>query len=461
MKNFKIFALVSAVALTVFLGRAYFRKTPSSSPNIIFIVIDTLSSQYILDEKLRAESPNIQRMIDEGTSFTHAYSTAPWTRPAIASLFTGELPYRHQVRNLNSAISSETPTLAEELSKRGYDTAGFVSHMLISEQTSFKRGFDIYKMVQLKENVHEAVTSKQVTQSALGWIEQQKEAKAPSPFFLFLHYFDPHYSYRHHKEFDRSSWYKGGLQSGYTFRKFRKQIDTLSSDDIRYMQNLHQEEISYTDRQIGKLLETVRKDPALHSSVVILTADHGEEFAEHGGAGHGRTLYNEVLQVPLVIWSPQDMTKRVVDEWISTADLMPTVLEMSGDARTLDSKRYSRSLKSFLSSTPRATGNPERILFSEVDFNAYLVGVLRYPHKLVHNKETKLNVLYHLEKDPAEKNDLFNTEPEIARELKTELEWFLFEQQNAERAQASQQDSHNPADKEAIRKLRSLGYVRD
>ncbi len=143
---------------------------------------------------------------------------------------------------------------------------------------------------------------------------------------MTLHYFNPHYTYMHHPQFDYSSWYKGKIDPNEKFRKLKANSGKYSEDDINFLVGLYREEIKFTDSHIGRLLEELNKRGLDQNTLIIFMADHGEEFLEHGSMGHSHTLYNELTHVPL-IFSMTGLVpaQRLEQPAVSTIDIMPTI----------------------------------------------------------------------------------------------------------------------------------------
>lgn len=281
-------------------------------------------------------------------------------------------------------------------------------------------------------------------------------------FFLFLHYFDPHYNYQHHAQFDRLGSYKGPVKPGLGFRKLRELLPTLETTDITALQALHHEEIEYTDQEIGKFLAFLKESNLDKSSIIVLTADHGEEFLEHGSIGHTRTLYNELVNIPLIFSGPGVTQGKVIDQFVSIVDIVPTLnglLDLKQDATNWKGL----SLKPVITD---AAYKPEtRNIFLEVDFKsagvkAYKAAVIFDNHKLIFNKEDKSWEYYDLLKDPDEKNNLAQGTESIPETQKQVLINYL-EKHNISGSTIKEAEADQAAGKtpEEIEQLKTLGYL--
>lgn len=459
------------VALVVLLGcangfadpQAASEKTSGDrSPNIVLIVIDTLGAKHVGSSPGQtAATPNLNALAARGANFSQAFSTAPWTKASLASLFTSLYPSQHRTTALRSAFQPPVPTLAETLKSAGYKTAGFVSHTLIGPKTGYAKGFDYYDIVSFKGNIHDAITSEQVSDFGVKWLADNGK-KASQPLFLFLHYFDPHYNYQHHPRYDRSSWYQGPIKPGLGFRHLRDMFSRLTESDFRALGNLYEEEIAYTDSEIGRFLNYLESSGLGKNTAVIVTADHGEEFNEHGGIGHTRTLYNELVHVPLYIVGPGIPANQEIRTPVSNIDIFPSAAAIAG-LKALPAGLQGKSLFDELKNG--LINAPERPLMMEVDFRsegvkAHKVGCLKGRHKIVLDKESQQWELYDLLSDPEEKKDLYASSPTIAADLKTIVENYRKQFGNSDRAEKeAEKDQTQGKTPEEIEQLRTLGYL--
>jgi choline-sulfatase len=427
--------------------------------NVVLIVIDTLGAKHL--EAYNSElknSPNIAALARAGVRFDRAYAPAPWTKPSIASIFTSKLPSQHKLRDLHDTLDPQAKTIASYLGEQGLLTFGRVSHVFLNKKEGFATGFQDYQVVNFRGNVHKAITSKTVSDQALKWLERRQADPQNKNFFMFLHYFDPHYNYQHHAQYDRTSGYSGPLKPGMDIRKLRQLIPQLTKADINYLVGLYHEEIAYTDAQIGRVIDQLKQNGMADNTLIIVTADHGEEFLEHDHIGHTRTLYDELINVPLIFYFPKYFKARVVSENVSTMDILPTLL-------SFDSKRSSADLFAGISLQSVLTGSnlppADRQIFSEVDFKsssikAYKAGVKEQNLKLIFDKPTKQWELQDLIKDPAELNDQQQALPGDFKRLKPVLEGFMSNQ--GDLPSQSQEDSQSKTPEE-VEQLKTLGYM--
>ncbi len=491
-------------------------RAAAAHSNLLLVVIDTLGAEHVghlglgvpgsgafIAPPRPSPTPRLDALAARGVAFRRAYSPAPWTQPAVASLLTARMPSEHGLVRLFGRLDGEPPTLGERLREAGWATAGVISHELLGARHGFDRGFDSWD--ESAVHGHRAVTSGRVTAAALRWLDEERPAGRP--FFLLVHYFDPHYVYRHHPEHDRTAGYAGPLTPGmgiWTLRDLRSGgrhggRPRLTGADAGYLAGLYQEETAYTDAALGRLLDGLAARGLAAGTWVAVTADHGEEFMRHGWIGHTRTLYDELLRVPLVIapaaGSAGAAAGTVVDEPVSLVDLAPTLVELLGAGEWPAAAAVPREPgdgEGFrpLSLAPlvaggRGVGDPAsalcrrlagRDLFAEVSFvhpegdpeeddrgaashaenDAFQTAIVAGPLKLIHDLAGGGWQLYDLAADPGELRDLAGTGHPAERDLRRRLlEW--------ERARSgpagAAADLLAPTDEERER-LRALGYLR-
>lgn len=274
------------------------RELPPPHPrNVVLITIDTLRSDHLGAYGYgRRTSPNIDRLASQGVLFKNAYSQAGWTTPSMATLMTGLYPHQHGATRFDTPIRPMTFTLAEQLETAGYATHAYVSHSLVGRAYGFNRGFDSFDTAVLRRgHPGEITTSEELTDRAIRGVQNVNE-----PYFLWVHYMDPHQEFIGHDQFE---------------------FGDLSAD-------LYDSEIAHNDEQVGRLLAALGERGLLDRSVVVLTADHGEELGEHGVTGHF-TLHDEVLRIPLIIQA-STLRPRTMDLRVSQLDILRTVLSLVG-----------------------------------------------------------------------------------------------------------------------------------
>jgi len=424
--------------------------------NLLLIGIDTLRVDHtsLLAESERQTSPHLSALAARGTFFEAAISQAPWTMPAFGSVMTGRYPREHGAISLSGKLRSTELTLAELLREAGFDTAGIVSHAYLDSVHGFDQGFDTYDETNVRE--HHDVTSADVTDLALAYLGKPHS----KPFFVFLHYFDPHYEYRNHPDFDYADGYEGWLQdTSVDIHGLRDRRHDLSEADLDYLRDLYDEEIAFTDAQIGRILSYLRESGLDENTIIIVVADHGEEFMERGWLGHTTSLHEEQVRVPLIVALPagEHQIRRVASV-VETRAIFATVLDfMQPETRIVSLKG---SLLPLMSG--KAYGEAATPAYSEVwlpdaniDKRLRMSSVRTDRWKLIRNTTHDREYLYDLSIDPDERVDLLVAESERGKELRGLLEvWLRAMEEVGGEAPAAK------LSEEQLQELRSLGYFR-
>ncbi len=287
------------------LGSLTVRSAPAPRPSLLVITVDTLRADYVTAyDPRRGATRHMDRIGQAGYVFERAFAHTPLTLPSHASIFTGLPPTDHGVHdNAGFRVRDDLTTMAEWLKRHGYATAAFVGAFPLDKRFGLAQGFDVYdqqyaarspRRIFFAERKAEAVVD-----AALAWLARQTGER---PWFLWVHLFDPHQPY------DPPASYRTG----------------------RWAQDLYGGEVAYTDDQVGRLLDALRRQQAWDRTVVVLTADHGESLGEHGEPTHGLFAYNATLHVPLLIHRPGTQGTRRVPWPVSHSDLFPTVCGLLG-----------------------------------------------------------------------------------------------------------------------------------
>lgn len=361
--------------------------------NLLLLTVDTLRADHLACYGYgRPTSPNLDQLAAQAVLFERAYSVASWTLPSVVSLLTSLYPSAHDCQGDRSALSDAHTTLAEHLAKHGYHTGAVTSHVYLSSQYGLEQGFADFDEEFVHANrkqSHAAVSSPAISDRALAWLEQR--ARDEAPWFLWLHYFDPHSEYQEHPP----------------------AAPRMGPGN----QGLYDAEIAFTDAHIGRVLERLEQLGLGEETLVIFSADHGEEFGDHGGAGHRATLYEEVLRVPLLIAHPTLRPSRIAQP-VSCIDLFPTICEL------LDLPAPSTIQGQSLAPLLRGEALEPRALLAEMrnrnqlDWDALIVG----NYKLIYDVTGERKLLYDLALDPKEKRDLAAEQPEMVAQLWSQLQ---------------------------------------
>lgn len=398
--------------------------TPSTrAPDVILIVVDTLRVDAVGSYgATRDTTPALDGFADDAVRFDRAYATAPWTQPSVASILTGVLPSRHGLTRIG-ALPESLETLPERLAAADYVRIGIVSHVLLARRQGFDQGFDRF-LVSAALPHHEAISTDAVTDRATEVLRAIAASPAGRrPVFLFIHYFDPHYVYHAHDAYGWSAErQKGQLSGSESIEVLRAMSADMTDTERAYIRALYHEEVRYTDAGIGRLLVSLDAYGLADDTLVIITADHGEELLERGWLGHTRTLHEEVVRVPLLARPPGvRRAGRVHEGPVSLTSITPTVLDYAGLLDEAAPER-GRSLRPVLEARASATGTGvDDAVVIEVDFvgddarnaekNTHAKAIVLGDEKLIRNDETGDVALYDLSSDPGETRDLASERP--------------------------------------------------
>jgi arylsulfatase A-like enzyme/tetratricopeptide (TPR) repeat protein len=406
--------VATAAACSSPAGRALASPGSLRRANVLLITIDTLRQDRVGAYGNRnGLTPNIDRLAAAGIRFAHAFSPAPLTLPAHASILTGLLPRRHGIHsNTRFRLDTRVPTLATALKGAGYRTGAFVGAFVLDSRFGLNQGFDEYddrlpRSERASFHFAERRAAEVVT-AAGNWI-LSPPAAAGTPWFAWVHLFDPHAPY------DAPLEYRAG----------RTPYDA---------------EVAYADAMLGQLLARLKAAHALDTTLVVLTADHGESLGDHGETTHGLFAYDSTLAVPLIVNAPT-IAAATVDAPVSHVDITPTILELLGLAAPgpVDGQALVRAPA------------PDRPLYFEaLDASltrgwAPLRGIIQGGWKYIDLPDAEL---YDLGTDPGEQHNRVDRDPRAAL-LKSTL-----------RLAAGPETAAPPVaiDADAAARLRSLGY---
>jgi arylsulfatase A-like enzyme len=441
---------------------------PAGAPDVVLIVVDTLRADHLSCYGYTAiHTPHIDRLAGDGIRYASTFSQASWTRPSIATILSGLYPSSHGAIHKADILPDRVDTLAENLQRFGYRTVGFADNANISQAFNFQQGFDEYHYLApsfffladesaaqlalysglrlIRERFlshwvdvhHYYQPAEVVTAEVTSWLAGGAERR---PFFLFIHYMDAHDPYMVHP-------FNG---EGYARVANPNPPQAVAE---RYRQ-LYDGGIVYLDEHLGALFDTLRTRNLYDRSLVILTADHGEEFQEHGGWWHGTTLYDEQIHVPLLVKPPgTSVAGRVIEELATSLDIAPTVLAAA--QAPIPAAFQGHVL-------PLDDGQPpaHQSVFSEEDFEGNVLQAVRTREwKLItantdNPRGLPPEALFDVVRDPRETSNVRTTQPAAAEVLRAEMGRSTVEARA--HAGASEQGGSDAATQE---RLRALGYV--
>jgi len=401
----RIIALLIILIIVVSVSN-YYKWKKSKLPryeNILLIIVETLRAKHLSCYGYdRNTSPNIDSLARDGVLFKRNFSQSPWTLPSISSIFTSLYSSVHGAVVHGDILSDKYFTLAEALRSKGFKTQGFISGHFARKKYGLAQGFDEYN----EKNVlgQDSVSSGKLTNDAIKWIGNNKDNK----FFLFLQYYDPHYNYTYNEEF---SFYKEKTQNIYNcipIEKIRKLAPILSEEDKKTLLGYYDSEISVVDDNLGKLFNYLKQNNLYDSTVIVFTADHGEEFGEKGYYGHTFSVANSVLHIPLIFHVPGNKHKgRIVENVVSSIDIYPTILDLLDMEIPQQIQGY--SLMEYIVRV--GSKYPVKESFAELFLKNKQVSLQTKKWKVVHQRLSNGQLeehLYDIENDPYELRDVSN-----------------------------------------------------
>lgn len=435
---------------------------PAGAPkNVVVILIDTLRADKLrpVNPKTRVRTPGLDRFASTATTFLRGHTSENWTKPSVASLFSGLTPWEHTATKGESVLPRSVPFLAEILKREGFETASFIANGYVSDRFGFGRGWDFYRNY-IRENRRSK--SEFIARDVLAWLDSRKSDK---PFFLYIHTIDPHVPYRPPEEFlglYGDTNYKGqvNFRTNALFLEHVKMGKIrLNARDRAHLEALYDGEISYHDVNFATILDALKKRGYEDDTLVIVTADHGEEFWDHGSVGHGHNVYQELLHIPYFIRHPGIKRPGTsLDEAVSLTDLAPTILDALG--KSIPEEMSGRSLIPLLRGEHLSAQR-----FAVAGFMDNWRTITLGDYKLIARPRNR-QTLFNLKRDPGEKDDIAAERPLALRALKSvmgvELHRTAFSGGSGSNTRpASRRHAEGKAeiDDELAEQLRSLGYV--
>jgi arylsulfatase A-like enzyme len=429
----------------------------SGPPNLILISLDTTrrdhTSVYGYE---RANTPNLEKLAAEGVRFALAYAPSSTTGPSHATLFTSLHPITHGVVKNGRVLTPPHRTLAERLRERGWTTAGVVSSYVLDARFGYAQGFDHWDddfdpaTATVRNEQWEGApvevfdrTADATTARAVAWLDASRDASLP--FFLFVHYFDPH-----------APW----LPPAALARAFPPADGP--GGDLRTLKARYDAEIAFTDQQLGVLFDALDERGLAENTIVAVTADHGEGLMQHGLLLHGAQIYEEQVRVPLLLrWPGQLPAGRVIEGAVSLIDLAPTLLELAGVPVEARDALQGRSLVPVIEGREPVDPSQPIFLFRQhyergFDSGVPVAGeqyaVRLGDWKLILGPEEGTRQLFDVARDPRERRNLAAEQPERAAELERRIAEWRAQHARAETAP----EAISPED---LERLRALGYV--
>ncbi len=399
-------ALDGAEATVSFANPEIVGVVEESRPNVILYVVDCLRPDHVGAYGYpRPTTPEIDKLAEDSVIFETAYSCASWTKASTGCLFTSLHPPYHGAQTVDDVLDSQVVTIADLFRERGYATSAWSANPLVHARSfGLTRGFDrVIGLVKQSpgENLIEIEPdAADITRSVVPWLEQNRDRR----FFLYLHSLDLHYAYRPRPPFD----------------------DLFVSSDRQGLEremDLYDNEIAYNDHEIGKLLSALRRLGLYDDALIVVTADHGEEFNEHGYLRHGHTLYEAAIRIPLILKLPGSRHQGLrVGEPVGNIDIAPTLLSYAG----IPSPESFQGLSWQPFIEEGLLPERQRLYAEQLSSRDVLYAArgkrFKYIYRLLPEPE---ELLFDLEQDPGEQKNLLPSESMVTRELKQDLLGYL------------------------------------
>ncbi len=472
----------------------------TNKPNILLIVMDTTRVDHLSCYGYHKKTtPHIDRYAQDAVIYKNAYSTASWTLPSMASILTGTYPGYHGAHRVETSetyfpmnkLNDKNTTLAELLKQAGYNTAGIVGCEFLTKVFGLHQGFNYFDdkissylftlstfaVLQCSNHFFPLIdylsskgyygyrVADQINKSALSWLEENGKKE---PFFLFLHYFDPHHPYwpeelgtaqRNIPDKIRGKYKKGNvnyvdMERGIIDSVMRGEKPLLP-DEKDYLLNNYNREISILDKKIGAIFKKLEDMSLYDNTLIIITADHGESFGEHNLMLHGVHLYDDNIHVPLIIKYPlRDKQKGFIDYPVSLVGIVPTILS-----------HLSIEPPDFIQGSPFNQRHEQRIIAQNYfdpnfkkqkwakrfmyDLISIKVGDYKYIKVL--NGEDQL---FNLKEDQKETDNIIKKGEGIKNNIRNLLDLYTKQLKLAEKS-----NGKVVIDKKTMQNLKALGYI--
>jgi arylsulfatase A-like enzyme/Flp pilus assembly protein TadD len=407
------------------------KSTPKHRPtatalkpiNVVLITLDTVRADHLHcygNEKIK--TPNIDALAASGVQFEKAVAQTPLTQPSHASMFTGENPNVHNVRDTGGfALQPSSITMATILQRHGWDTAGFISASVLTKMFGFNQGFATYDDHLDQRRRRDPVTTRAANitaDHAIHWMQQQ----SGKPYFLWVHFYDAHFPYDPPAE-------------------FRKQ----------YPANPYDAEIAFEDQQVGRVLDAIKRKSPAQKTLIVLLSDHGEGLGDHGEYDHGVFLYDSTVRIAWIMAGPGVPAGVHVQQQAREIDLLPTVLDLMGGEASSAIQGTSLT-PAFSGKTVPSNYSYEETLYPKINMGwSELRGIHTAHWMYIRAPRPEL---YDLDQDPGELNNVIDAHPKEYREMDAQLK---------KSSRLGNSDAETVAfkqmDERTMNQLKSLGYT--
>ena len=460
------------------------------SPNVIIISIDTLRKDHLSCYGYEGcKTPNIDEFAEKSVVFENCIAPSPHTVPSMASLLTGVYPTVHGCRHFPIIpINEDIKILSQILKPYGYQTEFYTANPALNPTRGFKRGFDYYQswfftgdlsyylpqrvfVIVNKMLLFKRVETRVKYSDTTEWLRGKvtpclKKLSNYSPFFLWFHFLDPHAVYLPPQHFIPA---KEDEQRRLGSIKYKVEEGGYQKSEVLDIVKLYDGEIQYVDHALGELLQVMEGEGFFENTIVILTADHGEEFWEHNAFGHGHCLYPEVIRIPLMIYLPPPLgsTCGRIYDYVSLVDIAPTILDLLGlpGGEGMEGRSILELVNFCVSNPDNNGGVSDYALFSEniqypfrgEGLDGEKKGIYEGNYHLIYDFNSGEKELYALDSDPGELMDISKEDEDTTDRLYSELmEWYETNLQIVEKLAPQKEIEMDDEEKEM---MRGLGYI--
>jgi arylsulfatase A-like enzyme len=385
------------------------------NPLVIVYLVDTLRADHTTSYGYdRPTTPQLQIFARDAVLFESAIAHSSWTKPSVASLMTSRLPSRHRAVQLRDALDSGQVTLAEMLAAKGFATGAVIANSVIyAADSNFQQGFDVFRGLHGEEGRRsKIVDTRLVVDQALGFVDSRRGL----PAFLYVHTMDPHVPYAPPPPFD--TMFEPRAVPGHAGIDPRS--DFKEPLDRERLIAQYDGDIAYGDQQFGRFIDELKKRGVYDDALIFFVSDHGEEFQDHGEWLHGKSVFDELIHVPLIVKFPGERgAASRVKQMVALSDVLPTVLEALNMEVPDPPAIVGRPLQGV------AFGKaPEPPVVSEISHRGYVsTGIRTGKAKYVRRFAPQTDELFFdLARDPAEAHNLIDQLPEDLRRLRSGVE---------------------------------------
>lgn len=431
-------------------------RPPAQRPtirNVLIYLTDTLRADklhpYRADSRVR--TPALDGWASGAAVMLRGHGQENWTKPSVATLLSGLFPWEHHATTEDAAVPAEVQLLSERLG-REFHSGAFIANGFCSDRFGFRQGWNTFRNY-IREGLR--TQAQFVAADVIGWLDARPQDK---PFFLYVHTVDPHVPYL--PPADLLALYDPDPYDGpVDFNRDRELLEHIKSGSQRVnerdrvrLEALYDGEITYHDTHFGSIIEALERRGLAEETIVVFTADHGEEFFDHGSVGHGHSVYEELINVPLIVRIPGVTDGGVrLDDSVGLVDVLPTIYEAMGRPIPDD-----LSGESFLPLLLGQTADAPRVAVTGFMEGWRAVNVGRL--KLIQRTERRV-ILHDLVEDPREQTDVSAERPIAVRYARGVLGLHLAGVERPSRRRAAIGQQRIEIDAETQAQLEALGYV--